>query len=432
MSHVIEIEAKKSLLFGMEWVVLSDLKKDLKKYRSEIGASHFCKVSSIDEFSFPVGFVKNSDRLTVKGKVYSAAAALASFPDLPPALVFLYDNPADPDATFFIGMKAGQPLPGFDLVVKSKAEFEEALSNFAQANPNQEIRTAGKTRYLEVSTEMTLLMLLDAAEYEKSTLVVPFSAVDPNMAALVIIILAIVSGGGYYGYSQYRASQIRLAQQRAAANANQTVDPNVAYLTSLDSLKSQTGVPLKGAIATIKSILAKVPHQLAGYSVNAIDCTSNNCVVTWKQEPQPKDGTMDQFAAQKPDYFETVNYELTGDQITNSIEEKVTASPIILKDLPTFTDFLVKTGSQFQKLKTLGMTFQIGAASPFGLPPNVQASQVKKLITSGTISLSGPYYLFEGLDFLPANISLETLKISVTEKDVNFNASGKYYVQNAQ
>lgn len=420
-AFVLEIRERKSLVFGLQWREVIDLKMDVATNATELKASHYVKVAKPGESTISCGFLRSEDKAGLKGKAYSAAAALANIDDLPEAVLFAYFYEPT-NKHFLIGIKSGSPLAGFDRVLDSEDEVKRVAADFSVAVKSK-VRIIGDCPALTVDTVLPLDALLEAAESSKANLLAPYSKQDTVKIAAVVALIAIVGVGSWFGYDTYQAKLQREALQRAP---QQQLDPNEAYAANLEALKTQTGLPFTSVVPAVQSVLSTLPKDLGGYSTTTVECSSASCFVTWSLA----DGTMKQFDTSVPPNFEGVQYDLTGSRATNSLPVSIESQNVALQDLPKMRDFLVEQGSLFQKLTTLGFSFTIGQAEPFGVPPEVDVTLIENLVESGTISFGGPLWTIDGLDSLPPNVSLETLTVSVSAESVNFNAQGKYYVQN--
>lgn len=420
-AFVLEVRERKSLVFGLQWREVMNLKTEVPTHAAELKASHFVKVSKNDESTISCGFLRSEDKAGLKGKAYSAAAALSNIEDLPEAVLFVYYYEPT-DKHFLIGIKSGSPLPGFDKVVDSGDEVKTFAADFSVAAKTK-VRIIGSSTILTVDTQLPLDALLEAAESSKSNLLAPYSKQDPVKIASALLAVGFLSFASWYGYDTYQKQLQREALQRAP---QQQLDPNEAYAANLEQLKTQTGIPFTAVVPALQKAMANLPKELAGYKTSTVECSTSSCLVTWTVDS----GTMKEFNQEVPTSFESINYDLSGSQVTNTISIATEAGNVVLTDLPKMRDFLIDQGSLFQKLTNLGFSFTIGAAEAFGVPPEIDSTQIQNIIDAGTITFSGPFWTIDGLNNLPPNVSLETLTLSVGEDSVTFNAQGKYYVQN--
>ena len=420
-AFVLEVRERKSLVFGLQWREVMNLKTEVPTHAAELKASHFVKVSKDDESTISCGFLRSEDKAGLKGKAYSAAAALANIEDLPEAVLFAYYYEPT-EKHFLIGIKSGSPLAGFDKVVDTADEVKAFAADFSVAAKTK-VRIIGSSTILTVDTQLPLDALLEAPESSKSNPLAPYSKQDPVKIASAVLAVGFLAFASWYGYDSYQKQLQREALQRAP---QQQLDPNEAYAANLEQLKTQTGIPFTSVVPSVQKAMATLPKELAGYKTSTVECSTSSCFVTWSVDT----GTMKEFEQKAPTFFEAVNYDLSGSKATNSLSIAIDAGNVLLTDLPKMRDFLVEQGSLFQKLTNLGFSFSISPAEPFGVPAEVDPTQIENIIDSGTITFSGPFWTIDGLNTLPPNVSLETLTLSVGEDSVTFNAQGKYYVQN--
>lgn len=420
-AFVLEVRERKSLVFGLQWREVLNLKTEVPTHAAELKASHLVKVSKDVESTISCGFLRSEDKAGLKGKAYSAAAALANIDDLPEAVLFAYYYEPT-DKHFLIGIKSGLPLPGFDKVVDTADEVKAFAADFSVAAKSK-FRIIGSSPILTVDTQLPLDALLEAAESSKTNLLSPYSKQDPVKVASAVLAVGVLIFASWYGYDTY---QKQLQREALQSVPQQQLDPNEAYAANLELLKTQTGIPFTAVVPAVQKAMANLPKNLAGYKTSTVECSTASCLVTWAVDT----GTMKEFDQKAPATFESVNYDLSGSQATNSLSIAIDSGNVVLSDLPKMRDFLVEQGSVFQKLTNLGFTFSIGQSEPFGVPAEVDPTQIQNIIKAGTITFGGPFWTVDGLNTLPPNVSLETLTLSVSEDSVTFNAQGKYYVQN--
>lgn len=425
MSRVF-IQGDNAFVFGQRWYHLTGEdgeRQEIRRYAKDAGAS--VRLATIIRTARGIAcgfFLGQVPRMYKKRPLFSAAAVFAATCGSKNTLLTYSVD----DVVAVIGIKDGLPDPDTDWV----GELEDAIvvaQKFIQENGDRAF-TVFDNAGVFTDAEPFDLATIDFDVQQKNLQVLSLSRSLIISLAIFLVVVGIPLV--YYGFIQDY-----LIQKKRAEQARQSVDPVVAYLTSVrQALAEELPVSARKLGAAFEVIINAQPMNEQGWVLQAVECGQAGCSGVWGNRPW---GTNENFLEDKNQA--TVQLSVGGTLIREKLpvrqNQADTQSKTPEEALPPFFEFLRRDISILQRYRMAGMNYTVNEAVPFGAkpgekpPPGVPGG----VIMRGEWRLDGPMGLFaEALEGLPDNMSLKSLTVKMSGEHIegySFVAEGYYYVR---
>ncbi|MBC8737285.1 type 4b pilus protein PilO2 [Paraburkholderia sp. UCT31] len=407
--HVFEAEGL-SLVSGLDWVALPGLQKASVERLSQgkdLGAARYVEFASEDETV--VGFLPAIRLPDVPGKVYSLTALFAGVDGIAKNAVYVFERG---DSATLCAIKDGLPMVGFDGHgpvgdIVSAAQLFISMVGGA-------VTVYGNSAAFPDSVALGMDRLLADAKSVKRAQLKTIADNQLRLGALVVFLIAgaIAANWGYSLHKKHKAEQEALARQ--------VVDIEKLYTDSVTTQLHQS-LPLNATVKTIKAWLAEVAVDNNGWTLTQVDCTRDGCTFTWTSV----DGTNATF---QPPEGVAIVYSPTGDKITYSLPPKSPLTPgIATKDVVSKASFLREHLGALQAYKSLDIAYTVTDPVPYAIPPGATGTPAR-LISEGSIEVSGPWWATDALAALPQATAFDSLTMQLSDTTITFKVKAKYYV----
>lgn len=431
MAHVIQINDRHALAFGLNWQVLDPMESKAKQTRSfrADGAKWQASFKVDGEINF--GSAKEL-RLPSKLKTLSGAGQAASHPEWKgkTVLILLEDQGHDgqPNEVAVIGLLKGNVL--YDLLVPVEEVRTIRQSFFSDCErANTHPQTIGKSLTMD-PVEMPFGwddLLPKKKGRLSSTEMVAVTPLRADMPGWVVpsLVVTILAGAGY---SYYQKEAEKAFRQRLAS---QKVDPMVLYEQSVNQLLAQPVAPAAETLQVLREKLKDIPTHVAGWQLASINCGSTgSCLVEWNR----KDGTYKEFLEYAPKEFGGVNLMPEGVKLVHTMQFAFPQKPLPTRDQwPTEQNFILETVSQWQRYWDIDFKPTMKLPQLVGVPPSVPPAAVMgspNAVWASNWDVRGAkWWMAEGLDTLPGNVALTNVVVSYAANEINFEAGGLAYVR---
>lgn len=431
MAHVIQINDRHALAFGLSWQVLDPMESKAKQTRSirAEGAKWQASFKSDGEVNF--GSAKEL-RLPAKLKTLSGAGQAAIHPEWKgKTVLILLEEPGhegQPNEVAVIGLLKGNVL--YDLLVpvdEVRSIRQSFFSDCERANTHPQTIGKSITMYpVEMPFAWDDLLPRKKGKFgsTETVAVTPLRADLPNWVVPTVV-MAIVAGGGYSYYQQEaeKALKRKLSSQK--------VDPLVLYEQSVSQLLAQPVAPAAETLQVLREQLKDMPTQIAGWQLTSINCSATgSCLVEWDR----KEGTYKEFLEYAPKDFGSVNLQPEGLKLVHSLQFTFPQKPLPARDKwPSEQDFILETVSKWQRYWDIDFKPAMRAPQLMGVPPSVTPAAVMgspNAVWASNWDVKGAkWWMAEGLDTLPENVALTNVVVSYAANEINFEAGGLAYVR---
>jgi len=436
MERILRINAEVALVFGLRWQVLdaleskarviSDLRTDGARWKATFdnaGDQNFGTLSDAD-FSLPQN-VKRS---------LSGAGQVALLPQFSgkTVLVLLEDPGRDGNdgVVAAIGLLNGNVVLD---AIAAVADIGALVQSFSERcdKAKQQYTLAGNTSSFGTLTQLVDWndLLPKATSKFKTTPAVPVTPLRSAHAATLTvagITLLLLGIGAYAGYEMYAKKKL----EERAAKAAQMQDPVAMYSAALPSFLAQPRMLAADAFPAVRRLTAEMPVLFAGWELRRIDCTGEVCSVSWERAG----GTNADFKTRAPQHWRDIAFSDDAKQIVHNVALAIPQKPLPPRtEWPRFADFKLSVGSQWQKFSDFGI--KVGhdkltvAALPPGVSPDAVANNPIAVKAAPWSVKAAPWWGNEGLSTMPPNVTVTSITINVTSREVTFDAAGDIYVQ---
>lgn len=412
--------------FGATWTTLpgADTQaKEIKKAAKEAQANYY--VSIAREGSRPLfGLLKNT---VGRAPNYSAAALIPVLvPRVRNAIFSFHFEDGSAAIICFVG---GLPMVGFDVVGQPEA-VEIRLHDFLslmEDDPEQVVLygdfSAFSAHFSDVQSFDYLSQKIDQTEAAHAVF---RRAMLPGGVWLGLGVFVFLSVAGYYAYDWHQQDLLRQTKLKL-------IEPNIAYDTNVRRMLGAAGVPAKSALLTMLPTIGEVPVFLGGWKLSSAICQVESCSVSWVSDSRIP-STFNGFKSSLPADW-SATYKSDFQTIDTVIKIKAEAKlGVDLNQLQRSDDFVILMGTEVQRLKAIGADLQFTKPALFGVPalpadqPAITINVLKNPILEGTWSLAGPWWLLEYVQSMAPSITLTSLALSNSVKEIIFKVEGKYYV----
>lgn len=438
-----------ALAFGFSWHMVDEMSADSDRCQAQIDSGmRWVAKFSIDGRQYEG--VSRNDFSPLKGiRTLSGAGQIATHPQLVgrTVLVLLEElsEAEDESAVAIVGLLNGNVI--VDDCVPLIA-LPQLITEFAEAcmKAGTEFAFVGNSSYHESKEEFGWADFVPAVTkgYKKvlqrrlEVRVLPLRAPLPWIP-ITCGVLVIAGLAGYWYYQDYQDEQAR-----KAARVKREMENNAPkrYAESVTAHLAVPVLPANTSFAQLRKGLSEFPVELVGWDLSTVQCGSENCFATWRNDRNLS--SFREFVEAAPKTWGVPKLMLNGVEIVHDMPFKLT-----LKTLPPKTQwldqrtFLLRQFSQWQKywiVKFQPMLEEAKiAALPDGMPPG-QAAEFKTAIWSMAWTIGDtPLHLSEGFDRssdkgdanLPDSVVVESMTVTFDRKteEVKFKAGGKVYVR---
>lgn len=416
------------VVFGANWTTLpgsDSLEKEIRGAAKDAMANYYVAIAR--EGTRPiVGLVSAKQR---RVKNYSAAALIALCErDVRNAVFgFRFEDGACAAICFVDGL----PMVGYDVVGSPEtvaAHIRDFVNTRGEDGKSIEFRGDASLFGRAVTPEDVQGFSFDDISFdEKEVKSALFVAASPP-TVLVATLLVILIGGGvsYYAYDRYQQEELRKKQL-------QQVDPNIAYEANVANLLKNDGYGASRSINAMIPFVSRMPMFMGGWKFESAECQLTSCSITWANDPRVTSTFIGFREASPPDW--SSSYKSDFQSVVSVVEMKVDVPKgIALENLPKSDDFLVQMGTQVQRMKPIGVDFQVRPAALFGVPnipqgqPQITESVLRNPVREGSWGITGPWWVVEFVGSMPPNMTLMTMKVTSRNLNVSVQMEGKYYV----
>lgn len=398
---------------GLNWRTVMDIaaeKAEISGYAKELAARYYVRIAKEDEVL--VGLLPAQKNEKLRGKI-SVAGAFALVKDVSPeALLFLECK--DPEGVILVGLRNGVPFPGFD-------KFGSRVDMMAVANDFLTLNSTGVSVYSNTRAFPNAIDFdvadLEHADAAKAKLQVLRSFSWTGIAAGFVAV-AVATGGAWWWWDSAQR------EEQARKKSQQQLDPNVAYAKALPSALAQAGVPASMLGREIRAKIGALPAGVAGWALANAECDPSGCQVGWDTAGI---GTYASFV--KATGNKDMKPGLDGRTLQTAIPFEIAAPALDDQTVPSLTDFMVATGSAFQKWALADWKFAFQEPQVYGAPPGVNATLIRNPVKAGRWQAGGKYWMLDALQALPPNMTVDVLRIKREGNGFTFSCEGKFYVR---
>lgn len=417
---------KRRLVFGAQWHTLPGAEAQAKEIK-ELAAdtqSKYCVAIAREGTRPIVGFIHS---LEGREKNYSAAAVISLLEEGLDKAVFAF---AFPDgAAAAICFLDGSPMVGYD-VVGAPDVVQAKIAEFIRINGLHDMELRGQPYLFGQEIDPASIGDFRFEDYEVDDKAIKAAAFQraayPLVAIGLFAFIIVGSFGGWYAYQEYQAEQLRKMQ-------NQKVDPNIAYEASLKNQLATVGPRADMLSRSLRGKIQPMPLFQGGWKLSEMTCQPSGCSMNWVSDTLAG-STFEGFrkvlpkgwsASYKSD-FQNIGVSV---DLTNDVPVGLARSLI-----PRGEDFILQTGTTIQRLKPLGVEYQIRPATLFAVPPMpanqpaITENVLRDPIKEGTWSMSGPWWAFDVAHRMPPNMTLGSVTVDNHGQLIMIRMEGKYYV----
>lgn len=443
---VVTIEGRHKVAFGLSWRVIDQLVsrngviKELKRDGAKLQASYRTE-RHLDN----IGALKESGQ---KGKTLSAAGQVATHPHIrgTTALVVLEEEGTQVARGLvgIVGLQDGNVIADALVSIAEAPSVIRAYTDLLARNGrafllfgtiyNADIANAvGRAEgAMRPFTWADLVPARKSKPWQRSTAIylAPLRTDQGlKLAAAAAVSVAVLGAGLFVAdWINEKAESDRLFAER------QKQDPKYLYQQSIKQFMATPRVLLADAMAVIRKVVGPLDVQRKGWNLDKIVCSQAGCSATWKRTF----GTFDDFMEDAPaEWLPIIPSEDLG---TLTHPFPIDLPKRVLPDRaswPTQAAFLQTEASRWQRMKKLNLTVTLGKPELRALPsdgggsPAAKAAyaSVPNAIRGANWSIGkSKWLLSEAFEISPETMSLESLTLTFTGKDVVFDANGVSYV----
>lgn len=411
------------IVFGLDWMPLSGEKSEAKELRDLAReTSSAFHVRCVAEHSVMYGFLpKGALPEKTKGRVLvSAAVLLASCPDVTSARAIFIE--VDGTIAKLIAIDHGVPVPGGDFV--GSVIDAEVLIKRIQTEAGAQFAIYGNhSDVYEHTIQLSLEELLAQDDAKVSAATLKKSPAGLNYPVIFLLLLTLVAVGGYF-YWEYVKS-VRIAEQVAAQRARKKVDPAIKYWEAVKHALPAAGLPSREGANLFWNGWPGQEVYVGGWKLSAVNCTPDACLYVWDIAGG------NNFSLREGLGNHAYQYTLDGQQVKYSLPlARKDSAALSLSDFPTFTNFMVTTGSFAQDMRMIGAKIAFEQPTIFAAAALTDIAAVKSPIRFGKYSIDGNVAILKELLLrLPANTTIGTLDIKIDGVQPTFKMQGNYYVK---
>lgn len=419
---------KSKLVFGVQWTTLPGAGAQIDEIRSTAKDNQAkAYVTIAREGSLPlVGLAATPEG---RGQKRAAAALILLLcPDVKNAVFAFQFKDGSAAAICF---RDGLPMVGYDFC-GSPSTVSRRIEQFvtAMGDLSETIVFAGEEKLFYDCPYLAEIHPFDFEEQDlerkefKNTI---FQRVFiPTIAIALLTIVLIGSIAGYYTYDYYRQEEIKKLQSKK-------IDPNAAYEASVTKALQDTGPSAQKTASIIHPHISNLPLFFGGWNLETVICQIDNCSMTWVPDTYLastfddfKDSLPEKWSAAYRSDFQTI---VTSMQINAEVKKGMNRS-----FLPNTNDFIVRMGSEVQRLKFIGVEFRIEPAVLFAVPPlpadnpPITEAVLKNPVKEGNWRVSGGWIGMDFLQTLPPSMTINSATMTSRGQDISIQVEGKYYV----
>lgn len=419
---------KHRIAFGASWAAMpgaDNLTKEIRTAARDRQAKYYAIVDRAGTRPL-VGFMP---KYSGSARVYAAAALIPLLKRGLDHAVFGFV--LEPDVYAVICFVDGIPMIGYD-IVGSKSEIEGRIDHFIDfLGGGSDVRFFGDKRVFEHRGESVeeFAFNFSAIDDEEISHARLRRAHPPYLLIVSFLVISSTVAGGWYAYSEYRAS----VQRRLSS---QVVDPNTRYETNLKRMLGDVGRSARDSSRTYLSFLGSVPLFQAGWRLSSVRCQSNGaCMSKWVADKMPV-ATFSGFVSNLPeDWKAAFKSDFQTIEVAHTLPaDQAARTSLDIKDIPSAESFMIKVGTAIQVMKHIGAVMQLNPPNLFALPavsneqPPITESVLRSPVKEGTWSINLPMWSVDVLYGLPDNMILGSMEMNLGGRDVTLTAEGKYYV----
>lgn len=412
MSTEIHIDDR-TFISGLNWRTVMDIaaeKAEISGYARELAARYYVRIAKEDEVL--VGLLPAQKNEKLRGKI-SVAGAFALVKDVSPeALLFLECK--DPEGVILVGLRNGVPFPGFDKF-GSRVDMMSVANDFLTLNSSG-VSVYSNTRAFPGAIDFDIddLGHPDAAKAKLQML----RSVSWTTVAASFMALAVVIGGAWWWWDNIQREELVRKKNQ------QQMDPNVAYAKALPTALAQAGVPANMLGREVLAKIGALPSAVAGWSLASAECDASGCQIGWDTAGV---GTYSSFV--KATGNKEMKPGLDGRTLQTAVAFELAVPALDDRAVPGLTDFMVATGSAFQKWSLADWKFAFQEPQVYGAPPGVNATLIRNPVKAGRWQAGGKYWMLDALQELPSNMTMDVLRIKREGNGFTFSCEGKFYVR---
>jgi hypothetical protein len=425
MAKIISYRGKR-VVFGLDWNLLAGEKTEeveLREAAREAEAAY--QVRFANQHSTSYGFLskediaEKSDKADKLAQYVSASMLFATIEGIAKDAVWI--EVVDGLARMAV-LEGGAPSPSGDFC--GAPEEAEAIISRLLETEGREFTFYGEhsQNFVDVFVPLTLEALLDGGDIEASTLQPSKKSAGKNAKLLVLLGLVAAVGVGFIQYQKYAEEQKMLELQKMQQNQN----PNAAYKLALERAIPSAGVPSSNVADVFFAGWGQQEVSVAGWELGSVECTPSDCTYKWTV----KYGTNEALvkALGKKDY----KFSIGGTEATYSIPHTTTQTKKLqVENLPTFSNFMIDTGSFFQNLRLIQAGATIADLSFFAAETGINMAAVTSPVKTGKVTITAKLGLLKDVvSKLPDSVTFQKLVIKTENKETTFTLEGNYYVKN--
>lgn len=397
----------KRIVFGMLW----ETRLSEGDVHAKARAAKSPHVWAQDK-AFYFGLLNEVDQKEkLRKPLYSGAIVLQHrFPDVQNLMLVL----EIPGGGFIAcGLHQGRPRNGCDVVVQSRAELDQLLSEFKKLCGSASFKIYGDAPIPGIEPE-TMENIVAAIDPNAQLRRVKSALVNPLAFAAGATVLCLAASYGIHLYTQYRAAEAqRLAM--AAQKSSQAV-----YNEELAARRKDAALNARNVSELLAPIRGMTP-SLGGWPLAKATCnvTIEKQVVctyeyTRREESQATNKTFVDAAGKS---FDSV--EMVGNAIT-AVKAYKGASFIdqgkAIDAAKTVREETIEFGSSLQRLSNLGKP-KLEDHLPFALPAAANAAELSSPpVGAAKWEFSGPVRSLRGLQDFPDYATVSKVVITFTDK----------------
>jgi len=405
-------------LFGIDWeysAPAGSKNKELQAQRKK-GLGFY----ALSHFEDVIGFI--SALPVAKGRKYAAALHLADRLSQGGIEIFCFH--LREDLYSFIALNESKPVPGHDYV-GTKENVWQLGDDFANLQEKQAIRYVGNSGIFEMEEPLTLeKALTDPASHAQFKSIIH----QPLLLAFAAVLLGVL--GLVYGANAYLTHLRIQEEQKRQALLN---DPNVLYEQSIGPALKQVTSGGRTQIDSWIQTIGKLPLKTAGWRLDSVKCTLQDCTATWHREYGNFSELFNSLGLAYVSRTENMDTSKVGNSTattTHRLAEASRASTMDRNALPVAKDVLSLFSSQLQDL-TLLDNATITLDKPVLFPASAQGSAetLQRPVVRGTWGLQLELWSIHSLKLLPYVVP-ETLDIQFPadkQDQAVYSLKGSFY-----
>lgn len=424
-TSVLKIGRQGKVAFGLEWSTLPGLGKARNEVR-ELVKQHGAKRVAV--FPTPsgesiVGLLKT--KKAVKGKTLSAAALFAKFAGEKTAM-FCHD--LGNGFYSFIGAAEGSPLPGYD-VVGTPHHIANIAAHFKDLHRTKALPLYGTVAIGGQDPSALTLEQLAGMNKRQAKGAVLRATKIPAEYIVVALILAACAVAGPKFYAKWEAD--RAAEKaRIEQEKQQKLDPNAWYASAVTPVLATAGYPAAKITDHLLGHVDVLPLYHAGWKLESASCDLQACSVALAMEPG---GSLSEIKDSPFPGIKNVAFDVKAKTLTGALEIAPPSKSLLGVEqaaLPHLADFeFTQDDTNIKNEGIFNPVVRQPHANIVSMPPSIQQTDIRNAVVMGSWKYEGDINGVDVVRTLPANMTLESVTVTLKSNPFGFKAEGKYYAK---